>query len=163
MEVNMKKTIALVLSLIMVMAVFASCGGNKPTEDETKSYTVKVTIRNEGTVMYGPDEEITILQEEGATQPTVYDAVYQLLKTYGEDAKFETGTLGGYNIFTSIDGVKEDSEANKFWQFLVDGEEVDARYGAFALSEGMKIDFYYGLSADDTGVVTTAAPADTAK
>ena len=43
-------------------------------------------------------------------------------------AKYETGTFAGNSIIKSIDGIAETSD--EFWQFLLDGEEVEARYGA---------------------------------
>lgn len=145
----MKKIIALVLSLVMIVCVFASC--NKGGDSETK-ITVKISIENDGEEMY-PLQEVTLTKTEDFT-PTVYDAVIQLLED--NEAEYKTSTLGSYNIITSIDGVTETDD--KFWQILVDGDEPDARYAALPIAEGNEILFFCGKNLQDTG---TTAPATT--
>lgn len=152
----MKRFIALMLSVITVVCLLVSCGGNEET-----AITVTITVQNEGKEMY-PKQEVTLKKTDDYI-PTVYDAVCQLLEV--NEAEFQTGQLGGYDIITSIDGVKETDD--KFWQILINDEEPDARYAALPITDGNDIIFYFGKSLDDTDTeapvtTTEAAPVQTA-
>lgn len=77
------------------------------------------------------------------------------------EAKYETGTFAGNSIIKSIDGITETSD--EFWQFLLNGEEVEARYGACQLVDKSSIDFYYGINSDESQTVATTEPQTDAK
>ena len=149
----MKKIIAFSLVLVMIMFAFASCNnGGDAAEGDGTTYTVKVTIKDDkSNVLYGP-EEVTLSQEDG-------NAVCQVLDL--NEAKYETGTFAGNSIIKSIDGITETSD--EFWQFLLNGEEVEARYGACQLVDKSSIDFYYGINSDESQTVATTEPQTDAK
>ena len=151
----MKKIIAFSLILVMIMFAFASCNNEgDAAEGDGTTYTVKVTIKdNKNNILYGP-EEVTLSQEDGNV-PTVFDAVCQVLDL--NEAKYETGN----SIIKSIDGIAETSD--EFWQFLLDGEEVEARYGACQLIDKSSIDFYYGINSDVSQTAATTEPQTDAK
>ena len=152
----MKKIIAFSLILVMIMFAFASCNNEgDAAEGDGTTYTVKVTIKNN--ILYGP-EEVTLSQEDGNV-PTVFDAVCQVLDL--NEAKYETGTFAGNSIIKSIDGIAETSD--EFWQFLLDGEEVESRYGACQLIDKSSIDFYYGINSDVSQTAATTEPQTDAK
>ena len=155
----MKKIIAFSLILVMIMFAFASCNNEADAaEGDGTTYTVKVTIKdNKNNILYGP-EEVTLSQEDGNV-PTVFDAVCQVLDL--NEAKYETGTFAGNSIIKSIDGIAETSD--EFWQFLLDGEEVEARYGACQLIDKSSIDFYYGINSDVSQTAATTEPQTDAK
>ena len=143
----------------MIMFAFASCNNEgDAAEGDGTTYTVKVTIKdNKNNILYGP-EEVTLSQEDGNV-PTVFDAVCQVLDL--NEAKYETGTFAGNSIIKSIDGIAETSD--EFWQFLLDGEEVEARYGACQLIDKSSIDFYYGINSDVSQTAATTEPQTDAK
>ena len=64
----MKRFIALMLSVITVVCLLVSCGGNEET-----AITVTITVQNEGKEMY-PKQEVTLKKTDDYI-PTVYDAV----------------------------------------------------------------------------------------
>lgn len=138
----MKKILALALSLMMIVCVFASC--NKDSAET--SITVKVTIQNDGTDMY-PEQTVTMKKSEDFI-PTVFDAVCQVLDE--NEAEYETDTFANYDIIKSIDGVAESADGDKFWQVLVDGKEPEARYAALPIVEGNEIVFFFGESLAET-------------
>lgn len=149
----MKRFISLTLALMMIVCVFASCNGS----GDSSKITVKVTIKNEDTDMYA--QQTVSLEASEEVTPTVYDAVCQVLDV--NEAEYETGTLGSYNIIKSIDGVTETED--KFWQVLVNGDTPKARYAALAIVEGDEIVFYYGYNAEieSTEPETTEEVIDT--
>ena len=141
----MRKFIAVVLALVAVVCFCASCNNS---DAEKVSVTVKITFDNEGTNMFDTQE---VTMEYMSNEPaTVLDAAIKVLDEL--EVSYKTGELGGHEIFTDIDGVKETED--KFWQLLVDDEVPDARLDTCGLYDGAKITLYFGKDLEDTAVTT---------
>lgn len=143
----MKKITALALVLVMVLTVFAAC--NKGEAEKT-TYTVKITIKNQDEVMYGPDS-ITL---EGTTKnvPTIYDAIVYYLNE--NEIEFKPGELGGHSIIKSIEDATETDDM--FWQFLVDNTQMKYRYDSLQIKDGNDILFFLDKDIEDTSTETEA-------
>ena len=151
----MKKVITLVLAAMMICSLFVACKGNEP--DDSSACTVKLTIMNGDTTLYGP-ESIT-MEDAEENIPTVLDVVLQYVNDSDGKIACETAsrTLAGKTSteIISIDSAKKD--ANVFWQVLINNKTASINAD---VNDGDEIVFFLDKNADvsDTESQTTAAP-----
>ena len=141
----MKKIITLTLAVIMVCSLFVACKGKE--SDESSSCTVKLTIMNGETTLYGP-ESVT-MEDADENIPTVLDVVLQYVNDSDGKIECETAsrTLAGKTSteIISIDSAKKD--ASVFWQVLINNKTSSINAD---VEDGDEIIFFLDKNADVT-------------
>ena len=120
----MKKITALVLTLMLVVCVFASCGGG--SESKSENY-VDVTVKfvAEGKEFYS--KEVTV----NADDPTVLMAVQEI---YYNSTDIEIGFDNEENP-TTVSSINDYAEGESYWDFKIG----DDSYGSNGRAVNAKI------------------------
>ena len=130
----MKRIIALVLSLMLVVCVFASCGGGKTSEN---AVTVTVNFEAKGEQIY--TKEVTVYADE----PTVLMAVQNLMDENDDieitlEDFYGSLTVGAVNDYANDD--------TSMWEFKIgdkDYSEMSGRADTNIIKDGDVITWGY--------------------
>ena len=167
---NKIKILCLVLALVLVLPVVASCGSSKVSSTVTLKFQVPTEeVDENGEVKYDVKfvDEITV---EGTTQnkPTVLQAVQLAFAEYEIDyelSKDSTYLAGAFNL---MEQERTDSEKGyfDFWECKINGElSAEGRQSVTEIYEGDEIVFTWTSDfkhRNDTAAVQTTDPnADT--
>ena len=129
----MKKIISLVLSLMLVMCVFAACGSNQ----SENAVTVTVNFEADGEQFYS--KEVTVYADE----PTVLSAV-QFLMDENDDIEILLEDFYGALTVASVNDKANNDVA--MWEFKIndkDYTEMSGRADTNAIKEGDVITWGY--------------------
>ena len=135
------KTLAICMVAVMLLAVLASCGAEKVSEN---AVTVNVKITAGDTVIF--DDEVFVNSDE----PTVMKAFQQAMD---DDNEFPEVVFDDAENPMNVKDVGEfvDTPA-KYWEFRVNDiafADIKGQAGVYAISEGDQIFWEYGAAAED--------------
>ena len=134
------KTLALCMVAVMLLAVLASCGAEKVSEN---AVTVNVKITAGDTVIF--DDEVFVNSDE----PTVMKAFQQAMD---DDNEFPEVVFDDAENPMDVKNVGEFVDTpEKYWEFRVNDiafSDIKGRAGVYAISEGDQIFWEYGAAAE---------------
>lgn len=113
--------------LLVTLAACSSSTTSQKTSTSTSSETVKSTVQ---LIVKKEDETLDkkVSFKKGESVLDVLKATYKVEEKDG--------------FITSIDGLKQDEAAKKYWLFKVNGEEASKGANEIMVKKGDKIEFY---------------------
>ncbi|MBQ4561057.1 MAG: hypothetical protein IJA55_01845 [Clostridia bacterium] len=117
----MKKIISLTLALMMIVCVFASCGGGKTASGDAVTVTVKFYA--DGKEFYS--KEVSAYSMDPELDPTVLDAVQCLMESE-TDIDIILDNEDNPKTIIGVDEYVPGEDDKEYWDFKID----DDNYGA---------------------------------
>lgn len=119
----MKKLVKLVFAFLLVMSMGGCASGGATKSSSSQESLVELVVKTDNDQT---DEKVTF--KDGESVMDVLKANYKVEEKNG--------------LITSIDGVKQDEKAGKYWMFKVNGEVAPKGAKDIKVKDGDKIDFY---------------------
>lgn len=149
----MKKTLAIILTLVIAMTLLCACGGTQP-EPKAEPFKVgsdAVEATAENASAYDPTYTIN-LRIVGANEDELFNGTVKLTSPTMWCSEFVMAVVTAKNIeqtglevgyITAMGGYEANAAENLFWLYTLNGEDAAFGCDKLQLREGDYIEFAY--------------------
>lgn len=140
---NLKRGLALVLTLLMIACCFAACGSNASSGTET-SGTSSTEGSSVSSAEGGKTITFTVVHKDGSSKDFTIKTDADNLRSALEQEKLVEGEEGDYGLYVkTVDGETVDDANEEWWCLTKGGEQVNTGVDDTKIADGEAYEFTF--------------------
>lgn len=146
---NLKRGLALVLTLLMIACCFAACGSNASSGTETSGTSSTAEGSSAAATEGGKTITLTVVHKDGSSKDFTIKTDAENLRNALEQEKLVEGEEGDYGLYVkTVDGETVNDANEEWWCLTKGGAQVNTGVDDTKIADGEAYEFTFTTGYD---------------